>query len=483
MAEIIVVGSGVVGSIAGLLLTRDGHSVTMLDRDAGPLPIDVDDAWRSWSRRGVSQFRMPHILLPPGTSILLDELPAVADRLENVGGRYLNVVDVVMARGETAASPSTSASDRRFDMLIGRRTTLEWVLAASLEAEPLATVCRGVAVNGLVTGPAVLAGTPHVAGVQLDGGEQITADLVVDATGRNSPAPRWLAELQATPPVETCQDSGFAYYGRFYRSADGSLPKRRTPLLTPIGSISLLTIPSDNGTWSTMIYAASDDKPLRRLREPRVFDAIVRACPLHAHWIDGEPISDVDSMFGVTDRKRTFMVDGEPIVTGFASIGDAAACSNPSLGRGMSFGFMHARILRDLVRTHSHEPAKLARELGRRTEQELGPWYDETRQIDQGRITEMRTISRGGELPHDPQSQVVVALATAAGVDPTAARAWSEIIGCLTPAPAVLARNGLVDHVLGVAGTVPVPNLGPDRVQLVDLINGVAREPGPQRAA
>ena len=435
MAEIIVVGSGVVGSAVGLLLARDGHSVTVLDRDPGPVPSDVDDAWRSWERRGVSQFRMPHALLPPGTSILLGELPAVAARLENAGGRYLNVVDVVMARGETAARPSASATDRRFDMLIGRRTTLEWVLATSLRAERRVTVRRGVGVSGLVAGPELVAGTPHVVGVRLDGGEELTADLVVDATGRNSPAPRWLVDLGTRPPVETCQDSGFAYYGRFYRSADGSLPERRTPLLTPIGSISLLTIPSDNGTWSTMVYAASDDKPLRRLREEGVFDAVVRACPLHAHWIDGEPIGDLDSMFGITDRKRAYTVDGEPIVTGFASIGDAAACSNPSLGRGMSFGIMHATILRDLIRSHLHEPVELARELGRRTDEELGPWYDETRQIDQARITEMRAIARGDHLPDNPQSQVLVALATAAGVDPTAARAWSEIIGCLTPRP------------------------------------------------
>ncbi len=475
MADIIVIGSGMAGSVAALLLTRDGHSVTVLDRDPGPLPTDVEDAWQSWNRRSVGQFRMPHMLLPRGTSILLDELPEVVARFELVGGLNVNALDVYQPPGNSEASRPELAGDRRFDMLAGRRTTLEWVVAASVEAEPLATVRRGVAVRGLLAGPEIVAGTPHVAGVRLEDGEEIPADLVVDATGRNSPTLRWLAELGGRAPIEASEDSGFAYYGRFYRSADGSVPEFRAPVLTPIGSISLLTIPSDNGTWSTMVYAASDDEPLRRLREPDVFDAVVRACPRHAHWLDGEPISDLSWMFGVSDRKRTFAVDGEPVVTGLAPIGDAVACSNPSLGRGMSFAFLHATVLRDVVRKHLDDGLELARELARRTESELGPWFEATRQIDRARIAEIRAIARGEEVEETPLGQIVAALATAAQVDLTAARAWSEIIGCLTPADEVVAREGLLDHVIAVAASVPAPVLGPDRAQLLELIDSVPR--------
>ena len=476
MAEIIVVGAGMTGSMAGLLLTRDGHSVTVLDRDPGPLPRSVDEAWESWNRRSIGQFRMPHLLLPRGTAILLDELPHVAARLELAGGLDLNLLDVVQA-STPRAGRSESITDRRFDMLTGRRSTLEWVLAVSLEIEPLADVRRGAVVDGLLAGPEIASGSPHVTGVRLAGGEELTADLVVDATGRNSPTLRWLAELGGRPPVETSDDSGFAYYGRFYRSSDGSVPELRAPVLTPVGSISLLTVPSDDGTWSTMVYAASDDEPLRRLREPDVFDAVVRACPLHAHWIDGEPISDMSWMFGVADRERTFVTDGEPVVTGLAPIGDAVACSNPSLGRGMSFGFVHATILRDVVRKHLDDGVELARALGQQTDLELRPWWEATRQADRSRITEIRAIARGEAVQPDPLGQIVAALASAALVDQTAAEAWSEIAGCLTPADEVLARDGLLEHVTTVAAATPVPTLGPDRAELLDLIDGVPRVP------
>lgn len=467
MAEIVVIGAGIAGSAAALLLTRDGHSVTLLDRDDGPLPIDVEDAWDSWSRRAVSQFRMPHILLTRGTSILCDQLPDVAARLECAGGLRLNLVDVFLERhGASGRKPE----DDRFDMLTGRRSTLEWVFATMLEDEPLASVRRGEAVDGLVVGAEIAPGTPHVVGVRLDGGEEISADLIVDATGRNSPTIRWLAALGGPAPTEVIEDSGFAYYGRFFKSADGTVPELRAPILTPFGSMSILTIPSDNGTWSTMLYASSSDKPLRRFRDPGVFDSVVRECPLHAHWVDGEPISDMASMVGVTDRKRMFLVDGQPVVTGMLSIGDAAACSNPSIGRGMTFALMHTVLLRDVVRQSIEDPLELACDFGRRTESEMGPWYEATRQIDRSRIEEMRAIADGCEVEATPQRSIVAAFAAAAQEDVTVARAWSEVMCCMAPVNEVLSRDGLVEHAVEVATTAPDLSPGPDRARLLELV-------------
>jgi flavin-dependent dehydrogenase len=43
-------------------------------------------------------------------------------------------------------------------------------------------------------------------------------------------------------------------------------------------------------------------------------------------------------MAGILDRYRRFVVDGAPVVTGYAAVGDAWACTNPSAGRGISVG-------------------------------------------------------------------------------------------------------------------------------------------------
>ena len=47
-------------------------------------------------------------------------------------------------------------------------------------------------------------------------------------------------------------------------------------------------------------------------------------------------------MSGIVDRRRRAVVDGTPVATGILPVGDALCCTNPSLGRGITMGLMHA---------------------------------------------------------------------------------------------------------------------------------------------
>ena len=183
--------------------------------------------------------------------------------------------------------------------------------------------------DALVAGESTSAGVPHVIGVKTSTGETLRADLVVDATGRGSKSSRWLESLGAVPPHEECDDCGFTYYTRYYR---GAPPAFLTGPLVPFGTVALITLPGDNDTWSVTIFTASDDHALRVLRGPDVWSRVVRAFPQHAHWLDGEPITEIVTMSGIVDRYRRFAVDGRPVATGFVAVADASACTNPSGG-------------------------------------------------------------------------------------------------------------------------------------------------------
>src|SRR5215211_5817707 len=224
MARIVVAGGGICGMAAALMLRRDGHDVVVLDRDPGSVPDDVEEAW-AWQRRGVGQFRLAHLLLAAGYQVLVAELPDVPTRLRAAGGFQWNALGDDLARIPGA---SRRDGDDRFATVTARRPVIEWALATSLDAEPGVDVRRGVAIEGLVTGSSVVAGVPHVVGVRLAGGEEVRGDLVIDATGRRSPTPDWLAAIDARSPDEHAQDIGFTYTGRFFRSPDGSLPDLRT---------------------------------------------------------------------------------------------------------------------------------------------------------------------------------------------------------------------------------------------------------------
>ena len=97
-----------------------------------------------------------------------------------------------------------------------------------------------------------------------------------------------------------------------------------------MGSFSVLTLLGDNDTWSVTLFGVTGDPALKAVRDPACFTRVVRACPLHAHWLDGTPVTDVLCMAGVLDRYHRFVVEGQPVATGLAAVGDAWACTNPS---------------------------------------------------------------------------------------------------------------------------------------------------------
>lgn len=467
MGRVAIAGGGMCGLAAAMMLADDGHEVTVLERDAGPVPPDPDTAYTSWDRGSVAQFGIAHWMHARGTTIMQRHLPVAYGLLADHGGYRFNLVRYLLA----VQGQPTVPEDDRFDVLTGRRAALEWAMATAADQHPGVTVRRGVGIAGFSLGASVLDGVPHVDGLRLATGETVAADLVIDATGRRSSTPDWLRAVGAAAPTEVAEDSGFAYYGRYYRGADGALPGIIAPLLSPIGSMSLLTLPADNGTWAVTLYGLAEDRPLRRFREPEVFERVVRACPLHAHWIDAEPIAELRSMVGVVDRHRRFVVDGRPCATGVLTLGDAASCTNPSLGRGITLGLVHAEILREVVAAHAADPVALALAFDERTEAELQPWHDATTAMDRRRVVEMRAFAEGRTPEPDPAGAIGELLGAAVTTDPTATRVFGEVFGCLATVEEIFARPGVLRHVLSLRDRVtPQPVPGPDRAELLALV-------------
>jgi 2-polyprenyl-6-methoxyphenol hydroxylase-like FAD-dependent oxidoreductase len=219
------------------------------------------------------------------------------------------------------------------------------------------------------------------------------------------------------------------------------------------------------------LFGASRDAPLKALRAPATFDRVVAACPLQAHWLDGRPITDVLAMAGVLDCYRRTVVDGEPVVTGYVAVGDAWACTNPSAGRGISTGAIHARVLRAVARDHLDDPGELARAFDEATEREVTPFYRNQVAADRARIAEMDAFRTGRQPPPPDPGQV--RLLTAATYDAEVFRGLIEMVTCLALPEQVLSRPGMLERLERFADAPPPrPTPGLDRGRLLELLAG-----------
>ncbi|CAN5628902.1 FAD-dependent oxidoreductase [soil metagenome] len=471
MGEILVLGGGVVGLSTSMLLAGDGHTVTLLDRDAAPPPPDPREAWRTWERRGVNQFRLLHFFQPRFRQLLEAELPAAAEAIRAAGALHFD--PVATAPRELTGGPREG--DEELIALTGRRPVVEAALAGAADGRPGLTIRRGAGVTGLLTAGDDGAGVPHIAGVRTDEGDELLADLVVDATGRRSQLPGWLATVGAAPPIEEREDSGFVYYGRHFRSTDGSVPVPRGGLLSHYGSVSILCLPADNGTWGVGIITTTGDAELRGFRHADRWTSALERFPLVAHWLDGEAIDEVAVMAKIEDRYRRYVVDGAPVATGVVAVGDAWACTNPSIGRGASIGLMHAVALRDVLReVPTERAADLASAWDDATASTVEPWYRSTLHYDRHRLAEAEAATRGEPYePDDPAWDMTRAMQHGADRDPDLLRGFLRIGGLLATADEVLAGPGIVDKIIAVgAGWRDEPLPGPDRAELVGLAAG-----------
>lgn len=459
-------GAGIIGLCSAMLLAGDGHDVVVLERDQEP-PPDPAIAWESWERRGVNQFRLAHFFLARFRSVVEAELPDLARDLAAAGAARYNFMDHIPDGMKGGNRPG----DDGFATLTGRRTVVEAVASRTGETMPGVTIRRGAAVRQLLTGPSARDGAPHVTGVRLESGEEIGADLVIDAAGRRSPLPKWMAEIGAPPVDEALDDSGFIYYGRHFRSPDGSLPVLLGALKQDYGTITCLTLPADNGTWSVTLTTSSRDTALRALTDSDKWQAVVRLLPLAAHWLQGEPIDDrVQVMARIEDRIRDFTPGGRPVATGVLAVADSWACTNPSLGRGASMGIVHAVALRDLLRKAGDDPWQLALDWADITAETVAPWFDATVRYDRHRLNEINSLMEGRHYRTDDREwQLIRSLEAAAMQDGDFLRASADIQMARRLPSEVCADPALMDKV----ADLDLPDdagLGPDRGQLLAAI-------------
>lgn len=467
--HVVIVGAGVGGLGAALALARDGHRVTLLERDPLPATADAEEAFAA-ERRGAPQVHQTHGFLARLQILVRDRFPDVLDELLAVGCTTMST---------TLALGDPQPGDEDLAVLIVRRTTLEWVLRRAVLAQPGVEVRTGTGVNGLVAArsdPGATATRPRVTGVRLDDGSVVNADVVVVAGGRRTPVREWFAAI-GVEVEETVRESGLLYLSRWYRFPAGPQALADPKLGGDLGFVKYLGVPGDGATLSVTLAVRTSDAELRAaLADERRFDLACRLLPGPDRFLAAgplEPLSGVKPMGGLLNRLRRFTDgDGGPLALGVHVVGDAHSCTNPLYGRGCSLAMVQAVLLADALRAHPSDPAAVGMAYEAGCRREVEPWFHASVEMDKAGADPAGL----GAAPQEqsPAAKAMAAVFVAASTDPVLGRAMARFWNLLaTPAqlaadPAVAARMA---EVMANPDDYPVPpREGPTREELLEAL-------------
>jgi 2-polyprenyl-6-methoxyphenol hydroxylase-like FAD-dependent oxidoreductase len=415
----VVLGASIGGLAAARVLADAYGHVTVVDRDLLPAP--------GVQRRGVPQGRHAHGLLARGREVLEELFPGLTDELVARGalhgdvqlhGRWYN--EGVRLRQAPSGLDSLGVS----------RPLLEGQIRRRLAAFPNVSIVDGCDVAGLVATP----DGRRVTGIRTlrrgAGGPEhvLEADLVMDATGRGSRSPAWLAALGYEPPEQETVRPRIAYASAVYRRRPAEhLNGDRVVIMAATHATrrgaAMLAMEDDR--WIVTLFGYMGERPPTEPRQFVDWATTLAAPDVHQVISSAELLqAPVPAHFPASVRLRYERLDRFP--EGYVVTGDAVCSFNPVYGQGMTVSALEALALRDDLRDG-------AEQLWRRFFRSAAKLIDIPWGIAVGADLRFPEV----EGPRTPKVRMINAylarLHVAAGSDPVLGRAFLRVVNLIDP--------------------------------------------------
>jgi 2-polyprenyl-6-methoxyphenol hydroxylase-like FAD-dependent oxidoreductase len=354
----VVIGASIGGLCAARVLSDFYDRVTMYERDE--LPVHPAN------RAAVPQGRHLHLLMARGAAELDAHFPGLLDDMVAAGVPILeNRPDCIHFGAAGHVLGTTRELQDEFTAYVPSRPHLEWQIRRRVTAIPHVDIVRAG-----VAEPTFDAVRQRVTGVRLDTGDEISADLVVDAAGRGTRLPVWLQQWGFERPAEVTVDVGIGYATHQLRMPEGLIAEKVVVAGAhrdqPLG---LGMLYYEDGTWVLTTFGVGKAEP------PHDFAGMCALAddlvPPHiaAAIRQGEPIGDVAFHKYPTSRWRRYD-KLRRFPAGILPFGDAVASFNPTFGQGMTMTSLQAGNLQRALESPGQD---LARRFNKATAKSTDP--------------------------------------------------------------------------------------------------------------
>jgi 2-polyprenyl-6-methoxyphenol hydroxylase-like FAD-dependent oxidoreductase len=436
----VVLGASIAGLAAARVLSAHFDRVTLIERDR----LNGAQALAE-SRKGVPQGSQGHGILTSGYRLLERYFPGLVDELVVAGAQRADTTGDFLwyqfggwkLRADSGLEGLVVSRPLLDLHVLGRVRALAnvQVLDGYEGLEPILDRdrVRGLRVRACVTRRELA----------------IDADLVLDASGRASRAPKWLSEMGFGRVGESIVKVDVGYASAYFERRPGDLYGARGAMIAgtpPQSTRSAALFGVERDRWLVTLVGAQRDYPpsdrgtfcrfARSLPTPEVYELIA----------DREPLGPI-ARFRFPANRRLHFERLQRFPEGFLLLGDSLCCFNPMYGQGVAVAMIEAEAL-DACLLDGRED--LAPRFLRRAVKLIDiPWTVTTGE-------DRRYASAGARGPHTALlHQYVERVHYAARRDPVVLQRFFEVVTMLS-APSAMLSPGFMWRVLrGGSGDSP----------------------------